>query len=116
MSGGDPNPGPGEPDDVDDLFRELAGLFLGDPDVTEGTGFGKSKGLRVGRKIFAIFGPAGLTVKLPKAQVDELVAAGWGTHFDPGHGRLMKEWVTLPAEHHELWPQLAAEALAYVRP
>jgi hypothetical protein len=32
-------------------------------------------------------------VKLPRERVDELVEAGAGHRFDPGHGRLMKEWV-----------------------
>jgi hypothetical protein len=27
--------------------------------------------------------------------VDELVASGVGKHFDPGHGRLMWEWVVV---------------------
>lgn len=33
--------------------------------------------------------------KLPKARVDALVRGAKGKHFDPGHGRLMKEWVAL---------------------
>ena len=31
--------------------------------------------------------------KLPRERVDELVRLGQGEHFDPGHGRKMKEWV-----------------------
>jgi hypothetical protein len=30
--------------------------------------------------------------KLPRGRVDELVSGGSGEYFDPGHGRLMKEW------------------------
>jgi len=30
-----------------------------------------------------------------KDRVDELVSGGNGEYFDPGHGRLMKEWVTI---------------------
>jgi len=46
-------------------------------------------------------------VKLPRERVDELVEPGAGHRFDPGHGRLMKEWVALrPADE--------AECTAYV--
>jgi hypothetical protein len=31
-------------------------------------------------------------VKPPKARVDVLVAFSRAERFDPGHGRLMKEW------------------------
>jgi len=43
-------------------------------------------------KIFAMLGRgSSLVVKLPRERVDELARAGKGQHFDPGHGRLMKE-------------------------
>jgi hypothetical protein len=71
-------------------FEELIARFSGDPQVTEGTGFGANRGLRVGGRIFAIFGKQGLTLKLPRSRVDELVAAAKGVRFDPGHGRLMR--------------------------
>jgi hypothetical protein len=32
-----------------------------------------------------------LVGKLPVSRVDELLAAGLGERFDPGHGRLMKD-------------------------
>ncbi len=55
-----------------------------------------------------------LVLKLPKERVDELIAAGRGTRFDPGRGRVMKEWVSVsPAESKE-WNRLAAEARAYI--
>lgn len=52
-------------------------------------------------------------VKLPKARVDELVAAATGVHFDPGHGRLMKEWLEMKG-HEQLWLGLAKEAREFV--
>jgi hypothetical protein len=30
-----------------------------------------------------------MVVKLPKQRVDELIASGTGTRFEPGHGRLI---------------------------
>jgi hypothetical protein len=53
-------------------------------------------------------------VKLPKQRVDELIAAGTGTRFDPGHGRLMKEWVTVAPTRGEEWDALADEARRFV--
>jgi hypothetical protein len=57
-----------------------------------------------------------LVVKLAKERVDELVASGAGGRFDPRHdGRLMKEWVTIPARQRRDWDQLVSEALQFVR-
>src|SRR6187455_1961906 len=61
-----------------------------------GRAFG-SNGLKVKEKLFALFTQGTLVVKLPKPRVAELVAAQQGTPFDPGHGRLMKEWLTITA-------------------
>jgi TfoX N-terminal domain len=96
-------------------FEELAARLVSEPDVTEGTGFGSAPGLRINGKIFAMLVKDELVVKLPKDRVDELVAAGAGTNFDPGHGRLMKEWASVPAESSEDWERLANEALVFVR-
>ena len=49
--------------------------------------------------------------KLPKERVAELVQAGNGQHFDPGHGRLMKEWIAGEAD----WVELAREAYRFVK-
>jgi hypothetical protein len=95
-------------------FEELIARFSADPLVTEGTGFGANRGLRVGGRIFAIFGEQGLTLKLPSARVDELVAAALGVRFDPGHGRLMREWVTVSSRHQQDWAALADEARRFV--
>jgi hypothetical protein len=104
--------------DVQDVLRRFAELthrFLDQPSVAVGTGFGASRGLRVGGRIFAIFGESSLTVKLPKRRVDELIEAGIGTRFDPGRGRFMREWVTVSARDVADWESLGEEALAFVR-
>ena len=92
----------------------LIARFATQPDVTLGTGFGSSRGIRVRGRIFAIFGDDVLTVKLPKARVDDLVAAGVGARFDPGHGRIMREWISVPATHGQSWEALADEAMQFV--
>ncbi len=97
------------------LFAELAPRFLADPAVTEGTGFGSSPGLRVGTRIFAMLSRGELVVKLPRQRVEQLVMSGVGAYFDPGHGRRMREWVTISPRHGRDWEQLAGEALEFVR-
>jgi len=52
--------------------------------------------LKVDGKIFAMLARGELVLKLSRQHVDDLVASGLGMRFDPGHGRLMKEWVVFP--------------------
>jgi len=69
-------------------------------------GFG-SGALKVNGKIFAMMSSKGkFVVKLPKKLVDELVSGGRGEHFDPGHGRIMKEWVVVGTREPN-WVELA---------
>jgi hypothetical protein len=82
-----------------ELFERITSGFMSDPTVSQGTGFGSSPGLRVGGRIFAMLAGGALVVKLPKDRVDQLVASGVGARFDPGHGRVMREWVTVPMGH-----------------
>jgi hypothetical protein len=78
-----------------------------------GKGFG-SGALKVSGKIFAMISAQGsFVVKLPKERVTELVSAGRGHHFDPGRGRLMKEWFATD-EKPSTWLALAKEAHAFV--
>ena len=85
------------------------------PGVTQrGKGFG-SAGLKVKGKLFAFVSSKGqYVVKLPKDQVDAMVDAGQGEHFDPGHGRLMKEWIAVTTPRAD-WVALAREACGFVR-
>ena len=79
-----------------------------------GKGFGSSA-LKLGGKIFAMTSSKGqFVVKLSKARVDELVADGIGERFDPGKGKLMREWLAVSAPPKQ-WLALAKEALAFAR-
>ena len=74
-----------------------------------GKGFG-SGALKVNGKIFAMISSKGeFVVKLPEERVNELVAAGKGSRFDPGRGRVMKAWLVVTADHAS-WLPLAKEA------
>jgi hypothetical protein len=96
-------------------YLDLVDAFLLGPSVTqEGKGFGSSA-LKVHGRIFAMLSSSGqFVIKLPKTRVDELVAAGEGERFDPGHGRVMKEWLALHDDSRQDWNVLASEGLEFV--
>jgi len=100
---------------AEDRYAEVVRAFLGEPAVgQEGRGFGSS-GLKVRGSIFAMLSSSGsFVVKLPRQRVDELVMAGDGDRFDPGHGRLMKEWLALRPSSSLDWISLAREAMEFV--
>jgi hypothetical protein len=54
-----------------------------------------------------------MVFKLTDPMERELALALTGAHlFDPsGRGRPMKEWVVVPQDHAERWPELARQAL-----
>ncbi len=96
-------------------FAGLVRVFLRDQRVTfGGQGIG-SRALKLDGKIFAMLNSTGnFVVKLPREQVATLVAAGRGWHFDPVHGRPMKEWLVVDGRPTS-WLRLAREAHAYAR-
>jgi hypothetical protein len=100
--------------EVDPRFAPVIAAFTKDPQVTYGgKGFG-STGLKVNGKLFAMISSKGSFVaKLPKDRVSELVRLGKGEPFDPGHGRLMKEWIVIHDKKGS-WIELAEEARRFV--
>lgn len=105
-------PTPAESETIDPRFRPLVAAFSPDRRVTSGKMMA-SFGLRVDGKIFAMLVRGELVTKLPRERVNELVASGQGRQFDPGHGRLMKEWVVLESPDVP-WLELAQEAYRFV--
>ena len=101
---------------VEERFASIAEVELQAPGVTRGTGFGRSEGLRISGKIFAMLVRGELIVKLPKGRVVELSAAGVGHPFDSGKGQLMKEWISVPVKAGRRWPALVEEAREFARP
>lgn len=73
-----------------------------------------SYGLKVKGKIFAMLVRGQMVVKLPRHRVDEMVEGGKGERFDPGHGRLMKEWVVILTDKKS-WVDIAKEAYRFVK-
>jgi hypothetical protein len=68
----------------------------------------------VNGKIFAMIARGKFVAKLPRVRVDGLVTGGVGERFDPGRGRLMKEWLAVGPGKAD-WVELAREAYRYVR-
>ena len=104
-----------EPPGLHPSFAAVVRTFIRDQRVTfGGQGIG-SRALKLDGKIFAMLNSAGsFVVKLPRARVATLVAAGRGWLFDPVHGRPMKEWLVVDGRPTS-WLRLAREAYEYAR-
>jgi hypothetical protein len=99
---------------MDPLFAPVAAAFSGQRRVSRRRMFSSDSVLSVDGKIFAMLARGRFIAKLPRDRVDALVHAGTGERFDPGHGRLMKEWIAVPPRRAD-WVALAKEAYRYVR-
>jgi TfoX/Sxy family transcriptional regulator of competence genes len=99
---------------TDERFLALVYELTSNSDAvyeTKKKGFGSGT-LKVNNRIFALLSREQLVVKLPRKRADELVATGVGQHYNPGHGRLQKEWLSVESGD---WETLAREALTFVR-
>jgi hypothetical protein len=94
-----------------DALLEIPGVVLGS---ATNKGFGKDA-LKIDGRIFAMLVRSRLVVKLPRQRVHGLVSSQNGERFDPGHGRLMKEWITMEPTSDMDWLSLARESLEFVR-
>lgn len=100
--------------DVPPVFARVVAAFAHDRRVSRRRMFSSDTVLSVNGKIFAMVARGKFVAKLPKDRVDSLVSAGIGQRFDPGHGRLMKEWLAVGPGKAE-WVELAQEAYRYVQ-
>jgi TfoX/Sxy family transcriptional regulator of competence genes len=98
---------------LDSSFEAVASAFRNDRQVTQGLMMA-SYGLKVNGKIFAMYGRSEFVVKLPKPRVDELVSNGTAKRFEPGPGRVMKEWAAFKGEKQN-WMSYAQEAYDFVK-
>jgi hypothetical protein len=100
--------------EVPPIFRPVAEAFADIDGVSRHRMFSSENTFSVDGKIFAMLVRGALVVKLPKERVDALVETGKGKRFDPGHGRLMREWLVVEAGGLP-WVALAKEAHQFVR-
>ena len=77
--------------------------------VTVNVGRG-AQGLKAGKKMFAMFSKGDLLLKLPPERVAALIAAGRGRPYDPGTGKVMRNYVVIPAANKRSWIRLCEEA------
>lgn len=93
-------------------YQDVVAALAETNGVTRGRMFG-SEGLKIGGKVFAMEVRGRLVVKLATAKAAEIVGAGLGAAFDPGHGRPMKQWVAVAPDAALDWVALAREALDF---
>ena len=51
-----------------------------------------------------------VSVKVPPDRVEALIAAGRGLPYDPGTGKVMKNYLLVPAAKKRSWIKLCEEA------
>ena len=105
--------------DVAAAWETLVAEILSSGSATYGTQGGPQRAfgatsLKADGRIFAMLVKDRLVVKLPSARVTELVEDGVGERFDPGHGRIQKEWLSVSGSDPDQWRALATEAEAFV--
>ena len=104
----------------EERYASIVAQFLDRSAATYAADTGRStrkfgaNALKIDNKIFAMLVRGRLVVKLPRRRVDELIASGQGERFDPGHGRLMKEWLSLEPGSEDSWACLAGGAMEFV--
>lgn len=95
------------------VFDDIAAEYMVLPGVDIGPMFG-SEGLRIRGKVFAFMGyRSGLIAKLPESRVTALEQTGRAERMTM-RGRAMREWVFVGTDAVDLWPDVVAEAYAFV--
>jgi hypothetical protein len=101
-----PHPGPWT-----DLLEQVRAVH---PDVVGGAMFGMPCA-KAGGKAFMGWYDGGVVFKLDPEPRERALALAGAHLFEPMAGRLMREWVVVPSEHEQAWPDLAEAALAKLR-
>jgi hypothetical protein len=94
----------------EDVWLKVKEHFLKMSDVQK-----QGESLKTKRKMFAMLNKGNYVVKLPKERVAALLKSGEGQPYDPGNGRIMKEWVIIPIEHADKWTEFASEAKKFAK-
>jgi len=99
--------------DAREIYDQVAAELAASSPTTLGKMFGMPC-LKIGAKTYAGFHNDSMVFKLSGAAHAGALALSGAHLFDPGMGRPMKEWVVVPSEHAERWPEIGRQALAYV--
>ena len=66
----------------------------------------QGESLKIRKKMFAMFNKERFILKLPQSRVTELINSEQGLPYDPGNGKIMKEWVIIPEKLEDKWISL----------
>ena len=94
----------------EDIWVKVKEHFLKMSDVQK-----QGESLKTKRKMFVMLSKDNYVVKLPKERVAELLNSGEGQPYDPGNGKIMKEWVIIPLELSDKWIAYASEAKKFAK-
>ena len=92
---------------AEDFWEGVKEVYLKQSDIQK-----QGESLKIKRKMFAMFNKGRYVLKLPKERVQDLINSGEGQPYDPGNGKIMKEWVIIPEKYSQKWIELAEEAKA----
>jgi len=95
---------------AEEYWSKIKTYFLDMGDVQK-----QGESLKTRKKMFAMFSKGNYVVKLPKKRVRELLTSGEGLPYDPGNGKIMKEWVIIPIDKMEKWVDYALEAKEFAK-
>lgn len=96
-------------------FDSIGHSLSEEAEVGAGQMFGKPC-LKISGKAFAAFFKEEMVFKIGAGSIAPLLVKYSGSqNWDPsGRNRAMKDWLQVPADYKEDWPNLAKQALAYV--
>lgn len=97
---------------MSDPYAELKAHFAAIDDVIVNEGKG-AQGMKLGKKMFAMFHKGELLVQLDPKRVAELIALGEVLPHDPGTGKPMKDRVLVPSSKSDSWIALCEESKRY---
>jgi len=93
---------------TEELWMKIKEEFLKIEDVQK-----QGESLKIKRKMFVFLNKENITIKLPKKRVTELLDSGEGLPYDPGNGKIMKEWVTIPHKSSDKWMDFVKEGMEF---
>ena len=98
---------------MSDVYDEVKEHFASVEGVVVNAGRG-AQGLKLGKKMFAMFHKGQLLVLLSPERVTEVVASGEALPHDPGTGKPMKDRVLVPDTKKESWISFCEESRRYL--
>ena len=98
---------------MSDPYAEVKNHFAKVEGVAVNSGTG-AQGMKLGKKMFAMFFKGELIVMLPPERVAELIKTGEALPHDPGTGKPMKNRVIVPASMKDKWIEFCEESRVYM--